>query len=994
MLPEARTLLSPIMVGRTWVVDEVRRAIGAARRGEGNTLLISGDAGIGKSRLVLEARRHALHSGFLVLQGSCFPNDHGCPFAPILDLLRSALPQLSAADRDFLSQERFALLPELTLSTVAVPSHDHPELEKRRLFAVFVQFLARLAHRQPLLCIFEDLHWSDDVSLELLHFVARQVADLPLLLIGAYRSEEVQPALANLLAQLDRERLAREIRLAPLSRAEVDIMLSAIFESTKPLRVEFVESVHALTEGNPFFIEEVLNTMHKTGQRFEHDAPSLAANATVDVPRSVQAAVQRRYETLQAEDCRVVLTAAVIGRQFDVDLLQRLTGLEDATLIGSLRALMGAQLIVEQSPDRFAFRHALTRQAIYARLLARERRDLHRQIAYVLEAAAGETNGALVADLAHHFYVAEEWHKVAQYAAEAARQALNLFSLRAAVEHLSHALEAASSLQIAPSPWLLLERGRATSLLGEFDGSRADLEQALQSARTLGDRQHAWEALLEMGFLWSSRQYEQAGFYFQQALALAEEMQDPRSIARSLNRMGNWYANAEQPHRARELHLEARALFATIDDMEGLVDSEDLLGMANLLAADLYAAKRHADVAAEYYRSTNNPSGLVKSLTMIAFVGATQLTDHNATPPIAPSVARASALYGIEIAHKNGLRNDGAYVLATTGILLGGQGRFQEAFTAFDAAYSIAEEISHLQWQLLTHFGRGIVMNDLLAHAAARVHLQAALDLAEHTSARFWKSVSGAALASTCVQLGDLDRASGLLQGAGLSEPPDSGASRMWWKARTQAALARGDFAMALDAAETLQASAANRELAEEGVIPRVTLLRGRALLGLDRLDEAEDEASRLIRWTRAREALPLLWRALELAGQVARKRKQEKAAASSFAEARELALALSEPIADESLRGVAQRAIDNRLPAPRPPTPLQQARARYNGLTVRELDVLRLLADGLTNPQIAQRLIVSAGTVKTHTLSIYRKLDVNNRTQAIRRARDLGLLV
>jgi predicted ATPase len=254
------------LIGRTTTIELLHSLIEQARRGQGQVALVGGEAGIGKSRLIAEAKAAA--QGFLALQGNCFEQDASFPYAPLVDALRSyfarCTPGAIRVTLGPLASEFVKLLPELALLLPDVqptPVLD-PEAEKRRLFEALALFLTRLAQTQPLLVVVEDIHWSDETSLDFLHFFARRLAASPILLIASYRREDAPPRLTHILAQFDRARLAHEVVLSPLTPTEVEAMLRTIFELDRPVRAEFLDLIVPLTEGDPFFIEEVLKALN------------------------------------------------------------------------------------------------------------------------------------------------------------------------------------------------------------------------------------------------------------------------------------------------------------------------------------------------------------------------------------------------------------------------------------------------------------------------------------------------------------------------------------------------------------------------------------------------------------------------------------------------------------------------------------------------------------------------------------------------------------
>jgi predicted ATPase len=328
--PLTRAIVCPVLVGRTTELTALHLLIDRTRNGQGQVAFICGEAGVGKSRLVAEAKAYAIVHDFLVLQGSCFQVDSAYPYAPLLDLLRaSTTPTSLAADPNPIVLEFARLLPELALSLpgpLPIPLPD-PEQEKRRLFAALTRYFKDRTSQQPVLLVIEDLHWCDDISLEFLQSLARFCATQPLLLLMTYRNDEVQPGLQRFLAQLERTRLSQELHLVQLSRGDVAAMLGAMFALPDVDLTDLLDLIYPLTEGNPFFVEEVLTSFVSGGELLSENGarqrkPHLTRRSQyMPVPRSVQDAVQQRTQQLSVDARQVVTLAAVAGRRFDFAVL-------------------------------------------------------------------------------------------------------------------------------------------------------------------------------------------------------------------------------------------------------------------------------------------------------------------------------------------------------------------------------------------------------------------------------------------------------------------------------------------------------------------------------------------------------------------------------------------------------------------------------------------------------------------------------------------------
>jgi predicted ATPase len=398
--------------------------------------LVTGEAGIGKTRLVAEVRALASRRGLRVLEGSAFELDRALPYGPITDLFRTFLgskPPQEALDELGAAVVALArLLPAVAawLPRGADPLPASAVDETQQTLQGLLLAFDRLIQGGPTMVVIEDIHWADEASLDLLLHLARSAAARPLLLILTLRTEDAGPAVIDWRITLERQRLLTELPLQPLGRSDLEAMVNCIVGG--PLRSDMLETIVELTEGNPFFVEEVVRTaLTATDARVEPGA--------VRVPRSVHDTVQRRVSRLGESARRAVQIAAVAGRRFDFALLLALLGTQAHELLAILKELIAAQLVVEDADERFAFRHALTRQAVYADLLGRERRALHAEVLAALEQFVDSGDTVPSEELSYHAHAAAAWTKAAMYASVAGHRVLTMHAPRAAVEHFGRA---------------------------------------------------------------------------------------------------------------------------------------------------------------------------------------------------------------------------------------------------------------------------------------------------------------------------------------------------------------------------------------------------------------------------------------------------------------------------------------------------------------------------------------------------------------------------
>ena len=995
-------IICPTLVGRAGPLAILQTLVEQAKQGVGRVAPIGGDAGIGKSRMVAEIKTYAAGQGFLPLQGNCFPTDSAYPYAPLLDLLRSQLvPNQAtslATEVAALARDIFPLLPELVPEQAIPATRLEPEQEKRRIFAVLSTFFLNLSANSPLLLIIEDVHWCDDTSLDFLHFLARRSRTQPFLLLVTYRDDEVYPPLRSWLAQMNRERLAQEIQLVPLSRNDVDAMLSVMFDQRQTaldmrrfLHGELLDVIYTLTEGNPFFVEETISSLIAAGDIFYVQGYwNRRSLGEVSIPLSVQDAVRRRVE-LVGEAARYVLTlAAVAGRHFDFALLQQFTNYDERQLLRLMKELVSTQLVVEESADRFAFRHALTREAIYSQLLARERSLLHRSIAETMEQQSSATLDAHLEDLAYHFYQARDWQKAMDYGRRAGEKALRLYSHRAATGYFTWSLEALDHLGHPPVPALYLARGQAHEKLGEFEQAQRDYTEALHTARATNERVAEWQSAIALGFLWTGRDYAQTERWFRQAFVLAQALDDPLLQARSLNRIGNWHLNVEQPHEALRYHREALTLFEQHHDARGIAETLDLLGMTSYLGGDLLRGTDYYQQAITLFRELGDQEGLTSSLASLAIRAPTYQTDM-----LVPASSLAEALKDAEdalrIAREIGRRSAEAYALFQLGSCLGSQGEYGRALATTRQSLGIAEEIEHHQWQTAAHTVLGGIYSGLLAYPQAHEHFEQALALARQVGSLFWTRIAAGYLASVTILLHEVEEAEKMLS-AVLSPdtPAETMAQRMIWKASVELALAQGDAMRALEIIDRLNTSSAQAELGRNS--PRVLVLKGEALVMLQRTAEARVVFEAALELARAQGARPMQWQISLALGKLYQVQGSTAEAEQAYATARALIEELAATIADEALREHFLLQAVARFPHVAPLSPERLAKQAFGGLTAREREVAILIAQGKSNQAIADVLVVTKRTVETHIGNIMFKLSCTSRTQIALWAVEMGL--
>ena len=986
----ARPVTCPVLIGRREALDHLEFTLESVGVGQGQTLLISGEAGVGKSRLVAELKAQATRAKFLVVQGHCFEPDRPFPYAPLLDVLRGFLsshsPEETIAAFGSSATELVRLLPDLEawLPGVASALTLDPAQEKRRTFLALERFLVHLAALSPVLIVIEDLHWSDETSLEFLLGLARRVHDQRLLLVITYRNDEVNPALAHLLASFERERLETELKLNRLNLPEVDAMLRATLGQARPVPAEMLHLLYTLTEGNPFFLEEVLKSLVLGGEMF--DASGVWKDVPLSkptIPRSVHEAVQRRSAALSPAARHILELAAAIGQRFEFAVLCALTRLQESQLLHVIKDLIAAQLVVEISAETFAFRHALTRQAIYSELLARERRTLHLEIAGLLETRAAEqqTFQTHFEDLAYHFFEAGAWEKALEYATQAAQRALALYAPQAALEQFTRALEAAGQRGM-PAPLTLFRgRGQAHSTLGEFEAAMRDFETALELARQAQDLTEQCLGLLVLGGLWAGRDYRRSGSYFQAAIDLAQQLEDTRLYARCLNRFANWLVNTGSPLKGVKAHLEALSIFEALDDHQGIAETLDPLGMGHAIHGDLVSALACFERAIEVFRAQGDQLGLVNALCGRISMCGPEFADIAYNPHLRQTDCAQDIAQAYHLTRQIGWLAGEAWVGIGASHGMIAYGEFGLGLAYGLDTLRIASEIEHQQWITGANANLGQAYVSMLSPDRAIQHLEAAIPLAQGLASAWWIGMSHNYLAMAYLQKHDLERAQLALEV--VLPPGESPRTLMQRRARLlfgELCLLRNQAARALEIVQELLETAPGERLQP---IPTVLKLKADALLALSHPEQAIVVLEVALHAATELEERRLIWVIHRALGQAQHMLSLEREAAQEFAAAHVALNLLAATITDTSLREHFLQTALETLPVAKTNT-TQSPKEAKSLLTTREREVVALIALGLSNKKIAQRLEVSERTVTTHVTNILGKLEMNSRAQVI----------
>jgi class 3 adenylate cyclase/tetratricopeptide (TPR) repeat protein len=498
-LPESES--SPF-VGRVAERARLRRLMERIRAGAGAFVLIAGDAGMGKTRLAHETAEEARHLGMLALTGHCLDMETVQPYLPVIEQIEQAGRVVSSdALRRALGDnaaEVAKLMPELRRRYPDIPEPVALPPEQERRFALHgvTAFVERAAAVQPLVLVFEDLHWADQSTLLLLRHFAQHLAKAPVFLIGTYRATDLEPGrpFGRMLEVFLRERLVEEILLRGLAQDDVSALLAGRAGSRPPPALTSV--LYAETEGNPFFLEEVFRHLSEAGRLLDENGnwkPEVRVGET-EVPRGVRMVLGRRIERV-SEDCRRMLAvAAVIGKTFSFDLLAGVAQLDEDRLLDGLEQAERGNLVVEASTEReaqYTFTHEQIRQTLLGTFSMPRRQRVHLRIADAIEQSAGAQAEERAIEIAHHLYqagTAAQGERTANYLVMAGERALQALAFEDALRNFDAARTLLPEQDRAAHARAVRYRALALRGTGRADQALAAFAEALKLASAGADR--------------------------------------------------------------------------------------------------------------------------------------------------------------------------------------------------------------------------------------------------------------------------------------------------------------------------------------------------------------------------------------------------------------------------------------------------------------------------------------------------------------------------
>lgn len=594
--------------------------------GHGGLHIIAGQSGIGKTRLAKAVAERAAREKWKVAIGRVYPVESGVPYAVWSDALMQLLRDMDASTRNVLTRGGGWLGTICPAFATEVRAED-PDVQrdgKARLLWNCAQFLARLSEKQPLLIVLENLHVADSASLELLHFVARQLASTKIGIIGTYVEGELERngALRDMEQSLLALGAAKLMRLDPLSQVDIELLVCEAFNVDHPPARQLARRLFSWTRGHPFFVEETLKSLVETGRLYERGGSWLGWEVEeLDLPRSIRSAVSQRLENLSSDARTVAGIAAVIGARLRYNIVAKVCELPKDALLTALDELCRAGILDESEQtdeSDYEFSHPIIQDVIYDSLGIARTRLLHTAVARAIEAASGLGEAGSDAmpqsdTLAFHFSRADpdtDAGKAALYLAAAGRDALARHADKAAADYLSAALERQTA-DGGEAATLVDDLAQARQRLGDYDAAMSLWQRARSEAEARGNLGRCARVERRMGLAchWSGR-FEEALAHFDAAESFAIRGGDDAARAQILiNRGSCWQSLGKAQDAERDLST-ALEMAQRLEDPSLLARAHRALLFLRIFVGPPESAQAHGERAVMLSEELNDKTVL------------------------------------------------------------------------------------------------------------------------------------------------------------------------------------------------------------------------------------------------------------------------------------------------------------------------------------------------------------------------------------------------
>jgi tetratricopeptide (TPR) repeat protein/KaiC/GvpD/RAD55 family RecA-like ATPase len=799
------------LIDRVEEMQVLREAADRAAHGEGGVAFLYGEAGIGKTRLARELRAYARSQGMRVLYGRCpalFRMDGVPPYVlweeVIKDYLEVCTPEQLFRVIGSYPIEVSKLVPQLKQKLRTFPQSFplSPEHSRDRLFEAVSQFVTNISREGPLLVILDDLQWTDQSSLLLLHYLARGVYRESLLLLGAYRDtyvDEKHP-LSPVLTELNRERLLQSVRLKRMSFDDVSEMIERILEQDDVSR-EFCELVFQKTRGNPFFVEEVIKSLKEEEVIYrEEDKWRIKEVSRIEFPKTVRSVIKRRISRLDDESQNVLTMASFIGKDFTFEALQAVTGVEEDKLLEIMEKMFKTELIKQKvihGEDLCSFADIIVRDVVHEEVSPLRRKKLHGVVGNALEKAYSKEIDEHLGELALHFLESGDEDKALDYFLKAGEKAAGVYANSEAASYFQSTLKL-----LEEKEGELHERGRVLeklgdikSLVGEHSVCMKYWNKALLLWKQLGEKEKASRLLRKMAnVLWDDiGDTEKAKEHHDKALKILETEPESTELASLYEDMAHMYYRTGDITKALSWAEKALELAEKLNDFEAIASSYTSLGTIFFYRGDREKAIKCLDKGLkialdngymetalraynnlattlpqeenernlEYIEKGYELAKKVGHVSMQSWIGNGLASMHLGMGNMNEAVSLVKESVALD--RKAGNISNLSFSLLALGLCYQVLGEWDKSEQCHKEALSISQKTNNFQLIAGSYGSLGSLYYDKEQYLKAREYLEKAYEVCEEAGAKSIQIQNSLLLMLTYIELGEIEKVKNLL---------------------------------------------------------------------------------------------------------------------------------------------------------------------------------------------------------------------------------------
>jgi predicted ATPase/Mn-dependent DtxR family transcriptional regulator len=822
------------LVGRGSELDVLERILKDVVQGKGKCVLISGEPGVGKTRLVNEFIRNLSKDGAQVLKASCLYQTAIDPYLPFIDALGEHLGKVekSMADSAFRDIESTApeiagLLPLASekedTETLALDSGVSVNGERIRLFETISTALKKIAEAKPTVVFIDDLHWADPGSMHLLHYIARNLRESPILLMGAYRPGELVSGngednpILDTISRMREEKLFANIEIGRLSLDETSEMVGNYLKRPG-VQGEFADLIFRESEGNPFFIEEILESLQED-RILDGTDERTSIPPRIDIPDSIRNVVRRRVRRLGEGDRKLLELASAMGEKFDLDLAMEASNGGNETMLNSIDKLTEARLICEDTSDvgAFRFHHNKIQDVVYGELNHLKKRMIHERIGAALEATYKDSTQEVLNDLAYHWLKAENFEKAFEYSEKAGARAEKVYAITEALSHYQNALESLEKVVPPRSELydrriqLLLKIGDNFELLSKWDDALRNYNMALDASDVEQKSETAFDTLCSIAFVHvrtgeldkaeevcrralaqmdksfkkASRVHEMMGMIFmrqgeyeksldrfKEGLEMVDETKDARRIASINSHMATVYSYLNDYDSSMARHEKSLEIHKKSGSRNSLGVSYVNLGMVYWNTGKYEEAIRYAKQALSILEEIGNQVGIGYCYNLI---GASyhNTGDYNEALEFFSN--------SLTIREKIGDRHGIAEANNNIGSIHKNREEYDEAFECFDKCMSILSDMGDQRGCAITNFEIGHTYLQKGDYGKAQAHFEKSMETCDKIGERLFFSLDLCGISECYFRRGEIEKALGHAERAiELSSEIEAKESQIW----------------------------------------------------------------------------------------------------------------------------------------------------------------------------------------------------------------------